>query len=94
MPRRLSAEQLEYIAMQVYVQDAATAAAEAAGVALKPVPLVWDGGSMEIRRGPHRVVLETAARRLELTIEHGHPDDATWRASVESAFARGLAAAP
>jgi hypothetical protein len=91
VPRRLSPAQLDYIAMQVFVQDAALEAANALGVPLDPRPFEWDDGSMELLPGPHKVVLDSEGRKLELSIAHGHADDGAWCDQVRRALVSALA---
>lgn len=78
--------------MQVFVQDAAEDAAALLGVPLSSRPLEWDDGTMEIRAGPHKVVLDAAGRRIELSIAHGRADDVAWCSQVREELSRGLAA--
>jgi len=91
MPRRLSTEELNSIAMQVFIQDASEAAAAAAGLTLKPGPLEWDGGSMEVRTGEHRVVIATSAGVLAFAVPHGAADDLSWQQHTQAALARAIA---
>ena len=92
MRRKLDQAQLDYIAMQVFVQDAALEAATALGVPLAAAPLAWDDGTMELVPGPHKIVLESAGRTLALSIAHGRADDEVWRSGVRDELLRGLAA--
>jgi hypothetical protein len=90
VPRKLSPEQLDSIALQVFVQDAAEVAAGAAGLHLRPGPLEWDGGTMDVRSGDHVVILATTDCAVALTIAHGRADDAAWQSGARAEIARGI----
>jgi hypothetical protein len=91
VPRQLTPEQLDSIAMQMFVHDAAETAAAEAGLRLRPAPIEWDGGTMGVRTGAHAVVLATAGGMVALTIAHGRADDVTWRSQATAEIARGHA---